>query len=312
MASRDPSPVPVVDVSAPDAGAALVAALATHASALLVGHGVDLDLRREVIELSREFFALPVDEKEQVRWDGTGPWSGWQPVYEGATEITGGRTPDLVERFECQELGAFRQWPRRPEGFASAWTAYYAAAAELASRLVRLAATELDLPESDLPAWTDGQFANLVANHYMPQPEPPLPGQTRVGAHTDRGGITLLTADEAPGGLEVRPTGRGWTPVVIPQDAYVVQAGDLFSRWTNRRVPANLHRVVNPPRELAADASRLALVYFHYPALDTVVTPAPSCVDAEHPAIEPIGAGEHLFRRQEAFKEGAAERYALT
>ena len=87
----------------------------------------------------------------------------------------------------------------------------------------------------DLPGWTDGQFANLVANHYLPQPEPPLPGQTRVGSHTDRGGITLLTADEAPGGLEVRPTGRGWTPVVIPDDAYVVQVGDLFSRWTNRR-----------------------------------------------------------------------------
>jgi isopenicillin N synthase-like dioxygenase len=177
---------------------------------------------------------------------------------------------------------------------------------------VLLATEVLGLPEADLPAWTDGQFANLVANHYLPQPEPPLPGQTRVGAHTDRGGITLLAADEAPGGLEVRPRGRGWTPVVIPEDAYVVQVGDLFSRWTNRRIPANLHRVVNPPRELAADASRLALVYFHYPALEAVVAPAPSCIDVGHPAIEPIVAGEHLFRRQEAFKQGAAERYALT
>ena len=77
-------------------------------------------------------------------------------------------------------------------------------------------------------------------------------------------------------------------------------------------VPANLHRVVNPPREVAAEASRLALVYFHYPALDTVVAPAPSCIDADHPPIEAIVAGEHLFRRQEAFKKGAHERYALT
>ena len=99
---------------------------------------------------------------------------------------------------------------------------------------------------------------------------------------------------------------------MIPADAYVVQVGDLFSRWTNRRIPANLHRVVNPPRDVAAQASRLALVYFHYPALDAVVSPAPSCVDDERPAIEPIGAGEHLLRRQEAFKQGAAERYALT
>ncbi len=312
MSSPLPSPVPVIDLGSSDAGAQLVSALRTHASALLVNHGVDLDLRREVIELSREFFALPAEEKAQVRWDGTGPWSGWQPVYEGAAELTGDRVPDLVERFECQELDTFSRWPERPSGFRSAWTAYYAAAGALASMLVRLAAAELELPSDDLPGWTDGQFANLVANHYLPQPEPPLPGQTRVGSHTDRGGITLLTADEAPGGLEVRPTGRGWTSVVIPDDAYVVQVGDLFSRWTNRQVPANLHRVVNPPREVAAESSRLALVYFHYPALDTIVAPAPSCIDEGHPPIEAIGAGEHLFRRQEAFKKGAHERYALT
>jgi isopenicillin N synthase-like dioxygenase len=312
MASLPPSPLPVVDLSAPHAGPDLIDALRSHASALLVNHGVDPELRRSVIELSRAFFARPEAEKARVRWDGTGPWSGWQPVYEGAGEITGDRVPDLVERFECQELATFALWPDRPVGFAEAWTAYYDAAGDLASHLVRLAVEVLDLPTDALPAWTDQQFANLVANHYLPQPDPPLPGQTRVGAHTDRGGITLLSADEAPGGLEVRPRGRGWTPVVIPEDAYVVQVGDLFSRWTNRRIPANLHRVVNPPREVAAEASRLALVYFHYPALDSVVAPAPSCVDSEHPPIEAIVAGEHLFRRQEAFKQGAAERYALT
>ena len=312
MASLPSAPVPVVDLESSDAGGALVDALRSHASALLVNHGVDPALRRRVVDLSRAFFALPEAEKEAVRWDGTGPWSGWQPVYAGAPELTGDRVPDLVERFECQQLDTFDRWPVEPEGFADAWTAYYDAAGALASRLVVLSADELDLPRADLPAWTAGQFANLVANHYLPQPEPPLPGQTRVGAHTDRGGITILAADEAPGGLEVRPTGRGWTPVVIPDDAYVIQVGDLFSRWTNRRVPANLHRVVNPPREVAATASRLALVYFHYPALDTVVAPAPSCVDAEHPAIEPIGAGDHLLRRQDAFKQGAHERYALT
>lgn len=304
--------MPVVDLSTADAGPALIAALHSHASALLVGHGVDPALRRRVIELSRAFFALPEDDKERVRWDGTGPWSGWQPVYRGTAELTGDRVPDLLERFECQELDSFARWPAELADFAAAWTAYYQAAGALASRLVVLAAEVLDLPEADLPAWTDGQFANLVANHYLPQPEPPLPGQTRVGAHTDRGGITLLTSDEAPGGLEVRPTGRGWTPVVIPEDAYVVQIGDLFSRWTNRRVRANVHRVVNPPREVAAGASRLSLVYFHYPALDTLVEPAPSCVDAEHPATAPLLAGEHLFRRQEAFKAGVEERYALT
>ncbi|MCU1488041.1 MAG: 2OG-Fe(II) oxygenase [Actinomycetia bacterium] len=301
--------VPVVDLAAPSAGADLVRSLELASSALIVGHGVDLSLRQDVIARSREFFALPREVKQQVRWPGTGPWHGWQPVYEGAADIIGTRVPDLVERFEVHEVDEFSLWPDEVAGFREAWLAYYFSCATLASRLVRVVAAELDLPEEELPAWTDGQFANLVANHYLPQPEPPLPGQTRVGAHTDRGGVTLLAADEAPGGLEVRLAGQRWVPVVIPPDAYVLQVGDLFARWTNRRLPANVHRVVNPPREVAATASRLALVYFHYPALDARVVPAPSCVTADRPALAPLVCGEHLLARQEAFKVRVDEAY---
>ena len=299
--------MPVVDLSSPSAGADLVAALEYASSAVLVNHGIDLVLRAEVIALSRQFFALDREEKAKVRWPGTGAWFGWQPVYEGAADLTGSRVPDLVERFEAHEIETFSLWPASPAGFADAWKRYYLACSELASHLMTLAVAELDLPADQLPNWTDRQFANLVANHYPPQPVPPLAGQTRVAAHADRGGITLLAADEAPGGLEVRLGERVWTSVVIPNDAYVVQVGDLFSRWTNRRIPANLHRVVNPPRDVAATASRLALVYFHYPALDTVIEPAPSCVTADRPAMATLVAGEHLLRRQEAFKIGAAE-----
>lgn len=294
--------VPVVDLSSSSAGAELVAALEHASSAILVGHGIDLGLRSDVITLSREFFALERDVKARVRWPGTGAWFGWQPVYEGAADLTGDRVPDLVERFEAHELDTFTLWPAEPNGFADAWTRYFDSCSVLASRLITLASVELGLPAEELGNWTDRQFANLVANHYPPQPRPPLPGQTRVAAHSDRGGITLLAADEAPGGLEVRLAERTWTPVVIPDDAYVVQVGDLFSRWTNRRIPANLHRVVNPPRDVAATASRLALVYFHYPALDTVITPAPSCVTVERPALPTMTCGEHLMSRQEAFK----------
>jgi isopenicillin N synthase-like dioxygenase len=303
--------VPVVDLSSPGAGADLVRSLELASSALVVGHGIDLALRQEVIARSREFFALPREVKSRVRWPGTGPWHGWQPVYEGADELTGTRVPDLLERFEVHEVEEFAFWPSEVAGFREAWLAYYFSCATLSSRLVRLVASELDLPESALVDWTDRQFANLVANHYLPQVTPPLPGQVRTGAHTDRGGVTVLAADEAPGGLEVRLGGGNWVPVVIPPDAYVLQVGDLFSRWTNRRLPANVHRVANPPADVAATSSRLALVYFHYPALDTVVTPAPSCVTADRPALPSLVCGEHLLARQEAYKVRTSEDYAL-
>jgi isopenicillin N synthase-like dioxygenase len=299
--TRVPDALPSVDLGHARASSHLLSGLESCSAVLLRGHGIDPDLRREVIARSREFFALPRERKAEVQWPGDGAWYGWQPVFEGASYLTGTRLPDLVERFEVHDLDRYELWPA-VSGFRDAWTAYYRACGSLASTLIRMLAFELNLPAAELEDWTDRQFANLVANHYPPQPEPPAPGQTRVGAHTDRGGVTLLTADEAPGGLEVWGPRRGWTPVVIPEDAYVVQVGDLFASWTNRRVRANVHRVVNPPRPSAPRASRLAVVFFHYPHLDTLVTPAPSCVDPVGPQLPPVRCRDHLLRRQEQFK----------
>jgi len=261
--------------------------------------------------ISAAFFDLSEDEKSLVRWPGTGPWHGWQPVYAGAQELTGDRVPDLVERFEVQEIDDFGLWPERPAGLRTTWIAYYRACAGLASRLMMGIAAALDLPESELGPWTTGQFANLVVNNYPAQPEPPLPGQVRVGPHGDRGGFTLLAADAAPGGLQVRlPGSSRWIGVQIPPEAYLVQAGDLLSRWTNRIIRPNAHQVINPPREVAATARRQAVVFFHYPALDHVVVPAPSCVAASgSPPMTPLHAGDHLLRRQAAFAVSSAERY---
>jgi isopenicillin N synthase-like dioxygenase len=302
--------VPVVDLDAPGAATALTDTLASASFAFVTNHGVDLDLRRRMHAVSREFFGLPRDDKAKVRWPGTGYWHGWQPVYEGAEDITGTRVPDLVERFEVQELDTYSLWPEQPADFVAVWTEYYRSCAALSSRLMTMMAESLDLPRQELAAWTDGQFANLVANNYPAQPEPPQEGQVRVGSHTDRGGFTLLWADQAPGGLEVKVTGsNSWTPVAFPPDVFLVQAGDLLARWTNNVIRANVHRVVNPPREVAAASQRTALVYFHYPTLEATITPAPSCV-GDGKALPSVLAGEHLLRRQEQFKVSSSELYA--
>ena len=100
------------------------------------------------------------------------------------------------------------------------------------------------------------------------------------------------------------PSTGEWVAVTIPADAYLVQVGDLFARWTNLVVHGNVHRVVNLPRDVAAHARRQSVVYFHYPHLDTVVTPAPSCVARSgREALPPLHTGEHLLRRQAAYAQ---------
>jgi isopenicillin N synthase-like dioxygenase len=294
--------IPTLDLAVAS-GSDLADVLIADSCVLVVGHGVPPELRRAMSEVTAAFFDLPQAEKERVRWPGTGAWRGWQPVYDGAAELTGDRVPDLVERFEAQDLEDFTMWPERPAELRDTWLAYNSECHRVTSQLIELFAEGLGLPDEDVPAWTEGQYANLCVNNYPAQLEPPLPGQVRIGPHTDRGGITLLAADAAPGGLEVRlPRTGEWVGVTIPSDAYLVQVGDLFSRWTNLIVHGNVHQVVNPPRDLALNARRQAVVYFHYPHLDTVVTPAPECVARSgREALPSLHARDHLLRRQAAY-----------
>jgi isopenicillin N synthase-like dioxygenase len=221
----------------------------------------------------------------------------------------GERLPEPVERFEMYEPESFPLWPHAPAALRPIWEEFHARSADIVSRLMDLLIAGLDLPVDLRDAWTEQQFSSLCANFYHPQPIPPPLGQLRTEPHTDHGGLTLLSADDAPGGLEVRlPGSPGWIPVIIPPDMMLVQAGDLLSRWTNRRVRGNLHRVVNPPPERAM-TSRMSVVFFHHPDLDTLVEPAPSQVALSgSPSLAPLRAREHCLNRQVSYGKVDDER----
>jgi isopenicillin N synthase-like dioxygenase len=309
--------VPTIDLAS-EPPAAFVDALRSASCVFVTGHGVPGDLVAEMVAVSTAFFDLPRARKQPTRWPGDGLWRGWQPVYEGAPELTGGRAPDLLERFEVALSGprsqtpaglaasaaTFGLWPTEPASFTAVWTRYYAALGNLANRLMSSVIDALALPAEVAAAWTDEHYANLVTINYIAQQTPPEPGQLRIRQHTDRGGLTLLWADQSPGGLEVMlPHSREWVPVRIPADAFLVQAGDLLARWTSHVIRPNIHRVVNPPADVAATSRRISVPYFHYPRLDLLVEAAPSCLGAGRRAARPVIAGEHAFSRQEDYKD---------
>src|SRR5215472_15909452 len=94
--------LPVIDVSPLRDPAADHAAVATAIGAAcresgffyVAGHGVPSVLLNELDALSREFFALPVEAKEEIAMARGGrAWRGWFPV---GGELPSGR-PDLKE-----------------------------------------------------------------------------------------------------------------------------------------------------------------------------------------------------------------------
>jgi len=73
--------------------------------------------------------------------------------------------------------------------------------------------------------------------------------------------------------------------------------------WTSHVIRPNIHRVVNPPAEAAATSRRISIPYFHYPRLDLLIEAAPSCLGPGRRPARPVVAGEHVFRRQDDYRE---------
>jgi isopenicillin N synthase-like dioxygenase len=294
--------IPLFDI-ATVTPAELLAGLQSSSCVFLTGIAALGEPLTRMLRTAREFYGLSDTEKELVRWDGVSEWAGWQPLHHGE-----GPKALLLERYEfalpapdgfaddAAWAACFGQWPEQPADFTAAWTAYYRSMRELASRLTSMLADALGVPATDVAAWTERQHSNLCVNHYLAQPDPPDEGRTRQHPHTDIGGITLLWADGRPGlEAQIGPEGS-WVPVAFPPDALLLQAGDLLHLWSRGTIPANNHRVVNPPRAPGEpQPERYSVVYFHHPDLETWVAPAIPGADVE---MVGTGALEHVRERQ--------------
>lgn len=275
----------------------------------IVGHGVPAALVSRMDEVSRGFFALPVEEKRRAR--GANPGKGYTGVGdEGLAYSLDKRVPvDLKEalaigRVDTDDDPYFRRpdaaffftpnvWPAQPAELRQVWTEYFIVMDRLAADLMRIFATALELPEDWFGASLDRAINKLRAILYPAQAEAPGAGQLRAGEHSDYGSLTILRAENVPGGLEVRRRDGRWVQVGPADGAFVINIGDLMQFWTNDRWTSTLHRVANPPREVV-QADRLSLVFFQQPNYDALIECLPGCSGPGNPPRHaPLTSGEH-------------------
>lgn len=175
---------------------------------------------------------------------------------------------------------------------------YYDAIFELTQTIMRMSALALDLPEDFFRPFYVEPGLTLRFVSYPDQETRPRDGQLRYGAHHDYGGLTILRQDDAPGGLQIADADGTWHDATPVAGSFVINVGDLMSRWTNGRWRSTLHRVVNPPGDLAGSSRRLSLVAFTSPNENTEITCLPTCTDADRPVqFPPVRAGEYVMAK---------------
>lgn len=283
---------------------------------IITGHGIDPAILERVDRLWRGWFAAPVEQKQACA-SHPGLFRGYiDNSAIGRTYSDGAEhPPDLREVYFMNRpdplpaayleqfgplsayLGAANLWPADAPDLRESLETCYRAMDRLARQLLEIFAVAMDLPHDYFADKVNHHTSTLGVAHYPDQQNPPRPRQLRCGEHRDFGTLTILHRDDAPGGLQVFRQGE-WVDVPAVPGSLVVNLGDTTEEWTNRHWKSTLHRVVNPPPELAARSRRQSILFFQQPNFETVLECFPCFVDpAAPPRGKPPTVGEFILAK---------------
>ena len=295
-------------------GRAVDAAAREYGFFQIVGHRLPQKLIDAMVEASDGFFALPMETKRMSVPANQSVNRGYAARGTEALSYSLGRDapPDLFEAFNlgeddvdysdpfyaAQASDAFAPniWPAHPAGFRTAMVEYFQAARAVALTLTEVFAVALGLRAGWFRPFVERSTTTMRTIRYERHAgdDDPLPGQQRMGAHTDYGIVTVLFAEQVGGLQIVGPTGE-WIDVIPADDALVINLGDLTAQWTNDHWRSTVHRVVPPPATAGGPVLRRSAAFFLDGNWDAVIECLPTCTSADDPPrYPPVTAGEHL------------------
>jgi len=266
-------------------------------------HGIAQPVVDEAYGVFKAFFALPEEVKKAYHVRGGGGARGYTPF--GVETAKDSKHFDLKEFWhigrEIPDGSGYRDvmppnlWPDEVPAFREKGYALYRALDDLGSQVLRALALHIGLQEDFFADKTDFGNSILRPIHYPPITADDIPN-VRAGAHGDINLITLLVGASAAG-LEVRSHEGEWVPFTADADTIVVNIGDMLQRLTNHVYPSTIHRVVNPPGELARQP-RYSVPFFLHPNPDFLIDVLPSCITADNPSRYPEPITAHAFLEQ--------------
>ncbi|MBE9605843.1 isopenicillin N synthase family oxygenase [Acetobacteraceae bacterium H6797] len=304
--------LPIVDLSAlgTEEGDKAIAksldyAFSTIGFAYFANTPITAEQHKAIFEASRRFHALPEEAKKAVAMNEyhRGYMAPNTSVIR-TSSVANVTKPNYSESFmfmhEVPEgdpryglpLQGPTPWPAELPEFRTEVLAYQAAMEDFCRKLLGPIALALGMPKDSLLSYFEKPTTFLRLLHYPPQ-APDSPDDAFGSApHTDYGFITVLVQDMS-GGLEARRADGTWLKATPIPGTFVVNVGDMLSRWTNGRWQSTPHRVKN-----LSGGDRYSCPYFFDMDMDAMVETLPTCVTPENPSrYPPVKYGDYLLER---------------
>jgi isopenicillin N synthase-like dioxygenase len=262
----------------------------------ITGHGVPPAVVDRTFDASREFHAMPLDEKMKLTLNennigylavnqsiqrASTVHKATRPNYNESFFISHDRSVDHPDVLAGTPLRGRNQWPEGHEAMRAAMVSYFKALEALGERMLPVLARALDMPADwFVPFFANEAHINLRFLHYPPQ-DVVDDEQFGQGPHTDNSFVTILARTDVPG-LAVRLPSDHWLAPPVIDGTFLVNLGNVMKRWSNDRFLSTPHAVLND-----SGTDRYAIAFFYSPNPDSVIECLPSCTGPEDPPHYP-------------------------
>lgn len=232
----------------------------------LVDHGVDDHLIELMTHLSRQFFALPDQEKLHFQ-AAPGKKGGFLVSSHLQGEaVANWREFVLFFTYPINDRD-YSRWPNKPEEWRAVVEAYGEKVMGLALKMLELLSEGLGLDRDALgKSLGDAAQQHLVVNHYPNCPQPEL--AVGLKRHTDPSCITLLLQDDVGGLQATKDDGKTWFTVRPIKNALVMNLGEHMKYMSNGRFKSADHQAV-----VNSEETRMSIAVFTNPANEAMVYP---------------------------------------
>ena len=276
----------------------------TYGFGYIINHGIEKTLIEQLFQVSKQFHSQPLSEKMRVALDHN--HRGYIAINTSTdvnSKLADVKKPNQSESFMMMRedkselpdvyLSGPNQWPKL-DNFKEVLEKYTFNMTKLGRNLMRLALLSSGVRDLSVMQSLDTPTIWLRLLHYPPISKNSPSDLYGSAPHTDFGCLTILAQDEI-GGLQVQTREGEWIDVPKLEGSFVVNVGDMLSRYTNGLLRSTPHRVINK-----SGKERFSCPFFFDPHTNAVVQPLKG---TGKPKFSPINFGEFLREELEASYE---------